>query len=219
VNVLPLPNNARGISATGGPEAADGLPRPRRGVGALAGPVRRDRDGALVSLDRAAAAPVAASKQVAEQLRAICDGARVVLLHHRAASDAVPRLDHLAVGPSGVWVTHSRVPSGRVETRQPMFGRTKLTIGGRERMDLLATLEAQRTEIARALALDHPTVDVRSALCFADTEPPLQRLLYLGSYLFFGTESLAVHLGSDGPLEPATVQAVAETLEAAFPPA
>ena len=72
-----------------------------------------------------------------------------------------------------------------------MFGDPKLTIGGRERTDLLRSLARQVDDVRTALAAAHPQVEVRSALCFVDSEAPLLRPMYLGSYLFFGSQALA----------------------------
>lgn len=158
------------------------------------------------------------ASRVAEQLIEHCHES-VILLHHRRTPRVKPHIDHLAIAPSGVWIVHSRRNQGRVATRKPMFGDPKLTIGGRERMDLLENLGRQVGYVEAALSRDHPDVQVRSALCFVDTEAPLLRTLYLGSYLFFGAPAIATHLNSDGPFSPARVEALAALLEAKFPPA
>ncbi|MDQ8045009.1 MAG: nuclease-related domain-containing protein [Solirubrobacteraceae bacterium] len=142
---------------------------------------------------------------------------RVALLHHRRTPLLAPPMDHIAVAPCGVWIVHSRGHAGRIAARRPMFGDPRLTIGGHDRSDLLASLEQQVGYVERALAHDHPDVAVRSALLFVDTEAPLVSTPHLGSYLFFGTPSVVRHLNSDGPLRPERIQVVAELLEARFP--
>jgi hypothetical protein len=156
--------------------------------------------------------------RIAEQLVEQCSD-DVVLLHHRKTPRVKPHIDHLAITRSGVWIIHSRRNQGRVATRKPMFGDPKLTIGGRERTDLLMNLERQVSYVEAALLKTAPDVPVRSALCFVDTEAPLIRMLYLGSYLFFGAPALVKHLNSEGSCDDAQLQAVSKVLEDKFPPA
>jgi hypothetical protein len=187
---------------------------------ALWPPFRRGRtvDGADTTIPAAASRDLSQTGRVAEQLAEHCDDA-VILLHHRATPRVKPNIDHLAICPSGVWVIDTRRNKGRVATRKPMFGDAKLTIGGRERTDLLLNLERQVEYVRQALAKTAPGVPVRSALCFVDTEAPLLRTLYLGAYLFFGTPAVAKHLNSEGPLGTEQIKAIATVLEARFPPA
>jgi hypothetical protein len=156
--------------------------------------------------------------RIAEQLVEQCSD-EVVLLHHRKTPRVKPHIDHLAICRSGVWIIHTRRNQGRVATRKPMFGDPKLTIGGRERTDLLMNLERQVSYVEAALLKTAPDVPVRSALCFVDTEAPLIRMLYLGSYLFFGAPALVKHLNSEGSCDATQIQALATVLEAKFPPA
>lgn len=184
----------------------------------------RDLTGALRRKE-ATAAPVPvpsqerpAATRVAEQLQEAC-GDDVVMLHHRRTPRVKPHIDHLVMTRTGVWIVHSRRNQGRVATRKPMFGEPKLTIGGRERTDLLTNLSRQVGYVEAVLEAAHPDVQVRSALCFVDTEAPLLRTLYLGSYLFFGAQAVAKHLNSDGPCDPARAREVAAILESSFPAA
>lgn len=183
----------------------------------------RDLTGALRREAKVAAAPTPvqgrpAALRVAEQLQEAC-GDDVVLLHHRRTPRPKPHIDHLVMTRTGVWIVHSRRNQGRVATRKPMFGDPRLTIGGRERTDLLVNLSRQVGYVSAALEPTHPEVEVRSALCFVDTEAPLLRTLYLGSYLFFGAQAVAKHLNSDGPCSPARIREVAALLEDHFPAA
>ena len=194
---------------------------PKRGLNlsSMVGALKRSPEQApAVAPPASAMRELPPAVRMASQLReAVSD--EVVLLHHRRTPRVKPHIDHLAIAPSGVWIIHSRRNQGRVATRKPMFGDPKLTIGGRERTDLLMTLERQVSYVLAALRKDHPAVEVRSALCFVDTEAPLLRTLYLGSYLFFGAPAIAKHLNSEGPCTPERVQAIASLLEDRFPPA
>lgn len=227
--MLPVSNKATREADPGGLRSARAERRAQRAARAVtasgpatvtAGPLRglvRDPGvpAATLPLPSVQRAP---SVRVAEQLREHCaDG--VVLLHHRARPRVRPNIDHLIVSPSGVWVVHSRRNQGRVAIRKPLFGDPRLTVGGHERTDLLEHLDGQVGDVETVLDRIHPDVKVRSAICFVDTPAPLVRTLYLGSYLFFGSQALAAHLNTGGPLVPTRVGEVAELLEEHFPAA
>jgi len=67
-----------------------------------------------------------------------------VLLHDRRIPGTRTNIDHIAVAPSGVWVIDSKRYKGKVAVSKPLFGKAKLTIGGRDKNTPLGALRALR---------------------------------------------------------------------------
>lgn len=92
-------------------------------------------------------------------------------LHDRLIPQSRANIDHILVGPTGVWTVDAKNYTGEIAVR----GRgSELWINGRNRSKLLAQAQRQRDVVQRVLAaggLGH--VPVRPALCFLGVEWPL----------------------------------------------
>lgn len=134
-------------------------------------------------------------------------------LHGCATDDAGTRIDHLAVGPSGVWVVASRrVALERIQLRRSLRAAPALRVGGVDRPELLELLDRQRLLVCSVLA-DQPHVPVHTALCFAGGEFPLLGSLSSGGHHILPPAELAARVGAAGPLRRSESRFVAQLLD------
>jgi hypothetical protein len=98
-----------------------------------------------------------------------------ILLHDRRIPGSRANIDHVAVGPSGVWVIDAKRYTGRVERRDVgglLRQDVRVFVGGRDRTKLAHAMPRQVSAVGSALA-DVPAfadVPVRAALCFTDSD-------------------------------------------------
>ena len=154
------------------------------------------------------------------------EGAGVLVLHDRRIPGSRANIDHLAVGPGGVFVLDAKRYRGKRPERRVEGGLLrprveKLFIGGRDRSALLDGVAKQVDLVRAALAKgDSAAIGVRGVLCFLDADWPLIG----GSFRVRGFDVLWPRLvqklvGATGTLEPAGVVALHRLLANAFPPA
>ena len=92
-----------------------------------------------------------------------------VVLHDRRVPGYGGNLDHVAIGPSGVWAIETKRLSGKVE----IFG-DELRIGGRQRDGIIdqAYREAVAVQVALRDHLDPLGLTVTPIICLHDGELP-----------------------------------------------
>lgn len=109
-------------------------------------------------------------RRVAEVL---AEAQGVEVLHDRRIPGSKANLDHIAIGPSGVWVIDAKKYTGAVEVRDvgSLF-RTdeRLYVNGRDRTKLVDGVLWQVEVVRAALADGFPDVDVHGVLCFIGCE-------------------------------------------------
>lgn len=97
----------------------------------------------------------------------------VEVLHDRRIPGSKANIDHIAIGPSGVFVIDAKKYTGAVEVRDvgSLF-RTdeRLYVNGRDRTKLVDGVLWQGEVVRTALSDDFPDVDVRGVLCFIGCE-------------------------------------------------
>jgi len=149
----------------------------------------------------------------------------VRVLHDRRIPPTKANIDHIAVGPSGVFVIDAKRYQGRPNLRVEggLFRpRTEtLMVGSRDCTKLVAGVQKQldrvRTALERAGLAETP---VRGMLCFVEGDWPLIGGAFMIDDLYVLWPRKAVeHLVKPGPLDEETVQRVHRVLGAAFPPA
>ena len=69
----------------------------------------------------------------------------------------------------------ARSAKGTVAVAKPLFGKAKLTIGGRDRTKLVEGLAKQVNLVEAVMTERAPGVPARGALCFADAASPRAR--------------------------------------------
>jgi hypothetical protein len=144
----------------------------------------------------------------------------VVLLHDRRMPGGRGNIDHLAITPNGVFVIDTKSYSGTVRISNPLFGRSKLAIAGRDSTELIDGLDRQVSAIRDALTTAGRTgIDVHGVLCFARSDLPLLRTLKMRGHILLTPKPLARRLNRDGPLPRSAIDSLADSLATAFPAA
>lgn len=163
-------------------------------------------------------------EKLARTLEKRAAGRGVVLLHDRRMPGSRANIDHVAVGRAGVFVIDAKRYSGRiaVERRGGLLRpRTShLTVGGRDKTELVDGVLAQ-AEVARAalVAAGHAAVPVRPVLCFVDGDWPFMARLEVRGVPIVWPRQAAKLCRGDGPLDAASVEAVAEEIARRLPAA
>jgi hypothetical protein len=163
-------------------------------------------------------------EMLAESLARRCPG--VLMLHDRRIPNSRANIDHIAVTSVGVYVIDTKRYRGKIEVREPLFGKPKLLIAGRDRTKLIDALEKQAAVVKAALADAAPEARVLSCLCcvapegwLADSGLPVLRTLKLNGYPLYYPRRLAKRLNEPGPLLPEHVLRIHAQLSRSLLPA
>lgn len=97
------------------------------------------------------------------------------VLHDRRIPGTRANIDHIVIGPSGVWVIDAKRYKGQrpaLHTEGGLFRpRVKsLRVGGRDRTKLVEGIQSQVGKVAAAVGV---TIPVTGVLCFLDADWPL----------------------------------------------
>jgi hypothetical protein len=159
-------------------------------------------------------------KAVATYLEKHTASGPAIILHNRRMPGGRGDIDHLAIAPAGVFVIDAKNVKGKVRVAKPLLGGAKLLIAGRNRTKFIDGLDRQVHAVRDALrASSHPDVWVQGVLCFPTADLPLLGTPKMRGYLLLRRRALAKKINKQGPLQPPTIDALARTLAAAFPPA
>ena len=153
---------------------------------------------------------------------AACEG--VIALHDRRLSGTKGNIDHLVVGPAGVYIVDAKRYEGKVERRDVgSFFRPdeRLYVNNRDRTKVVKGMGWQ-LEAVRA-ALDESgrcEVQLRGVLCFVDSEWPLlfAKPIHLYGVTILWPRALQELVASGEALDAAAIDGVARLLAEAFPP-
>ena len=159
-------------------------------------------------------------EKLARTLEKRAAGRGVVLLHDRRTPGSRANIDHIAVGRPGVFVIDAKRYSGRiaVERRGGLLRpRTShLIVGGRDKTELVDGVLAQAEVVRAVLGAAIPVLPV---LCFVDGDGPfMPRLAVQGVPIIWPRQAAKLCRG-DGPLDPASVEAVAGEIARRLPAA
>lgn len=161
-------------------------------------------------------------RRVGQRLDAVAEDG-VITLHDRRVPGTRGNIDHIAIGPSGIYVVDSKKYKGRIERRTVggLFKRDlRLYIGGRDRTPLAEKVGAQATVVKDALRGEFPDVRIRPVLCFVDPEVGMfTRPFDFRGITITWPRALQKQVSAEGPLDEEQVHAVATWLAAALPPA
>lgn len=151
-----------------------------------------------------------------------CSGVRT--LHDRRIPRSKANIDHLAVGPGGVFVVDAKRYTGAVEARNRggwLRPDVHLYVAGRDRHTLVKGVERQVDDVIAALQPVGISTPVHGTLCFVDSSWPIvfRRPLTFGSVTALWPGALPPHVGADGSLDAATIDRLHVALAKAFPPA
>lgn len=139
---------------------------------------------------------------------------RSFVLHRRAIRADLPRVDHVVIASSGVWIVAcEHVHCARVSVRRRhLTGAPVLRIGGRDRTALLDAFDHQLTAV-RATLFDFLDAPVQAALVLPGAEFPLLRTISAGDHLILRPAQLLTHLEARGPLKRSRAREIADALD------
>lgn len=145
---------------------------------------------------------------------------RAVVLHDRKVPGTRGNIDHIAIGPSGVWIIDAKKYKGKVERRGNggMFRSDfRLYVGGRDRSKLVDSMGWQ-FDAVRAVLPD-TNIPVSLALTFVDAEWPIlfRKPQRFGNVLVVWPRKLAELILVEDVLGQADVERVARQLAEALP--
>lgn len=167
----------------------------------------------------------AAEQVVGRHLDALA-GRGVVALHDRRVPGRSANIDHIAVGPAGVFVIDTKHRAGsrvRVRRRRRWAapGPPLLLIDGRDVTALVHGMQWQLATVHRVLAGTDGAVPLSAVVALVGVNhPPIARPLAVdGVAVATSPRSLRRLVGAAGPLRPAAVHDVARRIASALPPA
>lgn len=110
-----------------------------------------------------------------ERVAEVLARANVVALHDRKVPKSRANIDHIAIGPSGIYVIDAKKYTGLVEARDKgswLRSDVRLYVKGRDRTKLVEGLKWQCDVVRTVLGDDLANIPVRGVLCFIGTEWP-----------------------------------------------
>lgn len=120
---------------------------------------------------RAWAVGAAGEERVAQVLAA----AKVVTLHDRKVPASRANIDHIAIGPAGIYVIDAKKYTGLVEARDKgsrLRSDVRLYVKGRDRTKLVEGVKWQCDVVRTLLGDELADIQVRGVLCFIGAEWP-----------------------------------------------
>ncbi len=147
-----------------------------------------------------------------------------VVLHDRSIPGVRANIDHVVVGPAGVYVLDAKRLAARVVVRSTRGAdrrrRGRLVVGGRNRADLLDGMAYQCRAVEHALAVAGfgNSIRVRPMVVLVARRRPRRGSIVDGVWVGPAPAACS-QVASRGPLTPARIEQVAEVLIAALPPA
>jgi hypothetical protein len=150
-------------------------------------------------------------------------GNNLRILHDRRIPRSRANIDHIAIGPSGVFVIdakkHKGGPALRVEGGFFRPRTEKLIVGTRDGTKLVAGVQNQVTQVEDALdSAGFGDVPVRGMLCFVEADWPLfgGDFVVKGVYVLWPAKATS-HVSRPGNLTPDGVGRIYRALAHAFP--
>jgi hypothetical protein len=163
-------------------------------------------------------------RRVGARLDALASDSLVVL-HDRRIPGSRANIDHIVVGPSGVYVIDTKRYAGKLEVRDVGgWFRTdrRVYVGGRDRSKLLEGMRPQVVAVATALGTDSElsVPPIMPVLCFIDVELPwFAKLQKVGEVVIAWPAAMGELVVRPGPLVPAALNSLAAQLALRLPAA
>jgi hypothetical protein len=158
----------------------------------------------------------AAGEEHVARLLAKYLGDDVIVLHDRRIPHSRANIDHIVIAPSGVWVIDTKRYKGKATINQPLLGKPRLVINGRDQTKLIDGLDRQVVLVRTAMQPISPQTPTRGALCFLDTDLPLIGTLTFSGYPLLYPKRLAKRINRADPTYVATVSETATALASIF---
>jgi hypothetical protein len=147
-------------------------------------------------------------------------GDRAVVLNDRRLGRSRANIDHLVVGPAGVFTVDTKRYTGKVEQRRvgPLFSReVHLFVDRRDRTNLIDGVRTQAEAVSAAL---DAAFSVAAVLCFSGADWPMFSKPFVVSGVWIGwPQALAKSVVATSMLDREAIETIGERLDRAFPPA
>ncbi|MCW3038624.1 MAG: hypothetical protein JWM31_529 [Solirubrobacterales bacterium] len=159
-------------------------------------------------------------REVADSLEARTASSPATFLHDRRMPRGRGNIDHLAIAASGVYVIDAKNHKvGKVRIEDPLLGKARLVIDGRDQTKLIDGLDRQVAAVTTRVAGAQIDVPVVGVLCFTKADLPLLGTMKMRSHLVLYRKALAKRLNAPGPLGEPQIRELAAMLARALPPA
>ncbi len=147
----------------------------------------------------------------------------VVTLHDRLRPRTTANIDHIAIGPSGVWVIDAKRYSGQVVKKDVgswLRSDVRLFVGRRDCMKLVYAMSKQVDAVRDALGEEWAGVPIRPMLCFVDADWQwFAKPFELAGVLVAKPQAAQEHIARPGPFPKATIDVIAGRLDQRLRPA
>lgn len=142
------------------------------------------------------------------------------VLHDRQIPGGRANIDHIAIGPTGIWVIDAKRYKGKRPTLQVEGGFIRprvesLRIDGRDRTKLVHGVQSQVARVTSALG-DSP-LPLHGVLCFLDADWPLVGGSFTIDHVHVLWPRLLIQRMTEAPQHPVDVGAIHAELVRAFP--
>lgn len=154
-------------------------------------------------------------RKTARYLEGLGD-AGFVVLHDRRAPGYGGNLDHVAIGPTGIWAIETKNVAGKVEIDGDVL---KIRGYRQDRMVDQVYREATAVQVALGRALTTVGVSVTPVICFHRAELPFFNKTVLGVRLASGRQLVRLLRSGDVRLSPEQVQGLAREADRLLRPA
>jgi Nuclease-related domain len=163
------------------------------------------------------------AQRLAEHLSDSLAG-RAVVLNGRELHGMSTDLDHLIVGPTGIWAVDATTDSGNIECRDRgswTKANDRLYVGGRNRTHLVSEMTTAIAAVRRLLEpAGYGGSPVHGAICFSSaTWPPLCRSFQLDGVWVSDTAALVDLVLASHSFSDEAIDAVSEALRGRVTPA
>jgi hypothetical protein len=140
----------------------------------------------------------------------------IEVLHDRRIPGTLANIDHIAVGPSGVYVITAKLSTGVVQQWGALTRDPRLLVGGLDQTSLVAKMGGQVAAITRALR--ETPIAVTAALCFVDAQWPSPARPFVLNAVWIGwPDALSDLVGGPGLLDTEAMNATARMLDGRLP--
>ncbi len=151
-------------------------------------------------------------------------GETIIALHDRQVPKSRANIDHVVVGPAGVYVIDAkRYKNAKIAVRRSggilKPATTQLMVSGRDKTQLVEAMAWQVAAVRAALAASSEFVDapITAALCFVDAEFPFFGTIEIGDVRVRGLGGTAKLVSAAGPFDAAGRDRLARHLAAQLP--
>lgn len=161
-------------------------------------------------------------RKLAEKLASLGDS--VIALHDRHVPKSRANIDHIVIGPAGVYVIDAkRYTNAKITVRRSGGflnpARTQLMVAGRDKTKLIEAMDWQITAVRTALrdSAEFADVPITAALCFIDATFPPFGTININDVHVRGLGGMAKLISAAGPLEAPARTQLARHLAARLP--